>query len=66
MSLLILAFERWALGVFLAEVVIEHEQEHEQEKYKESKTKRRNQMYKKLPPPTPDRREGRLFPPEQS
>jgi hypothetical protein len=21
---------------------------------------------KKLPPPTPDRREGRLFPPEQS
>src|SRR3954453_20745672 len=23
-------------------------------------------VYKKLPPPTPDRREGRLFPPEQS
>ena len=49
------------MGVFPANVVIEHEQEHEQEK-----EKKREYIPKKLPPPTPDRREGRLFPPEQS
>ena len=39
---------------------IEQEQDHEQEESRE-------RLYpKKLPPPTPDRREGRLFPPEQS
>jgi hypothetical protein len=31
-----------------------------------SKKKAANVFPKKLPPPTPDRREGRLFPPEQS
>jgi hypothetical protein len=31
-----------------------------------ARRKRRTFAPKKLPPPTPDRREGRLFPPEQS
>jgi hypothetical protein len=31
-----------------------------------SKKKAANVRRQKLPPPTPDRREGRLFPPEQS
>src|SRR4029077_19629180 len=31
-----------------------------------ARRKRRTFGSKKLPPPTPDRREGRLFPPEQS
>jgi hypothetical protein len=31
-----------------------------------ARRKRRTFGAKKLPPPTPDRREGRLFPPEQS
>jgi hypothetical protein len=39
---------------------IEQEQDHEQEESGE------RFGAKKLPPPTPDRREGRLFPPEQS
>jgi len=39
---------------------IEQEQDHEQEE----SSKRLSP--KKLPPPTPDRHEGRLFPPEQS
>jgi len=39
---------------------IEQEQHHEQEESRERLGP------KKLPPPTPDRREGRLFPPEQS
>ena len=49
--------ERWRLGVGFAHALIEHEQG--QEKEAEFRPK-------KLPPPTPDRREGRLFPPEQS
>jgi hypothetical protein len=53
--------ERWALGVCFAEALIEHEQAHEQEQEETAKCR-----LKKLPPPTPDRREGRLFPPEQS
>src|SRR5690349_8426241 len=55
------AIERWMLGVCFAEALIEHEQEHEQEHEERAKF-----PSKKLPPPTPDRREGRLFPPEQS
>jgi hypothetical protein len=39
---------------------IEQEQDREQEQSSE------HLRPKKLPPPTPDRREGRLFPPEQS
>jgi hypothetical protein len=49
------------LGVSSAQAVIEHEHEHEQEQEERAEFRR-----KKLPPPTPDRREGRLFPPEQS
>jgi hypothetical protein len=41
---------------------IEQEQDHEQEQ----EESRERLCPKKLPPPTPDRREGRLFPPEQS
>jgi hypothetical protein len=41
---------------------IEQEQVHEQEQ----EESRERLCPKKLPPPTPDRREGRLFPPEQS
>jgi len=48
----------WALSVSVH--AIEQEQDHEQEESRE------HQGPKKLPPPTPDRREGRLFPPEQS
>ena len=56
---------RCALVVFPSNVVIEHEQEHEQEKENENENET-DYIPKKLPPPTPDRREGRLFPPEQS
>jgi len=59
------------LGVCFAQALIEHEHppssiygaagEHEQEQ-----EERERISLKKLPPPTPDRREGRLFPPEQS
>jgi len=41
---------------------IEQEQDHEQEQEESGE----RLCPKKLPPPTPDRREGRLFPPEQS
>jgi hypothetical protein len=51
------------LGVSFAQALIEHEQEHGQEHEQEE---RAEFGLKKLPPPTPDRREGRLFPPEQS
>ena len=53
--------ERWTLGVCFAEALIEHEQKHEQEHEEGAEF-----PSKKLPPPTPDRREGWLFPPEQS
>src|SRR5437868_11056977 len=65
--------ERWTLNVgrLFAQALIEHEHppssiygaagEHEQEQ-----EERERISLKKLPPPTPDRREGRLFPPEQS
>jgi hypothetical protein len=43
----------------------EHEQEQDRSKSK-SKKKEPDFVCKKLPPPTPDGREGRLFPPEQS
>src|SRR5262249_34198671 len=39
------------------------EQEHDRQQ--EQKETGRRLACKKLPPPTPDRREGRLFPPEQ-
>src|SRR5262249_7751823 len=41
---------------------IEQEQDHEQEQEESGE----RLSPKKLPPPTPDGREGRLFPPEQS
>jgi len=40
---------------------IEQEQDHQQEQEESG-----NVCPQKVPPPTPDRREGRLFPPEQS
>jgi hypothetical protein len=48
----------WPLSVSVH--AIEQEQDHEQEESRERLGP------KKLPPPTPDRHEGRLFPPEQS
>jgi hypothetical protein len=48
----------WPLSVSVH--AIEQEQDHEQEESRERGGP------KKLPPPTPDRHEGRLFPPEQS
>jgi hypothetical protein len=45
------------LGVFFAQAVVEQSK---------SKKKEADFACKKLPPPTPDGREGRLFPPEQS
>jgi hypothetical protein len=47
------------LGVFFAQAVIEQSKS-------TSKKKEADFVCKKLPPPTPDGREGRLFPPEQS
>jgi hypothetical protein len=52
--------ERRTLGVCFGESLIEHEHDHEQAQREEGKI-----FPKKIPPPTPDRREGRLFPPEQ-
>src|SRR5207248_6105373 len=52
---------RWSLSVCFTEALIEHEHEREQEQEEPA-----DFAPKKLPPPTPDRREGRLFPPEQS
>jgi hypothetical protein len=54
---------RWTFGVerFRSDAT-EQEQDHEQEQEESGK----RLSPKKLPPPTPDRREGRLFPPEQS
>jgi hypothetical protein len=58
--------KRWTLSVGrFVQAVIEQEQEHEQDQeyeYEESM----DFVRKKVPPPTPDRHEGRLFPPEQS
>src|SRR5262245_49922179 len=48
----------WPLSVSVH--AIEQEQDHEQEESGERWSP------EKLPPPTPDRHEGRLFPPEQS
>jgi hypothetical protein len=50
-----LSVRRWAFDVS-SHAAIEQEQEESAERFNS----------KKLPPPTPDRREGRLFPPEQS
>src|SRR5215472_6311688 len=56
-----LDFDIWTFGVESdCSDAIEQEQDHEQEESAEGFNA------KKLPPPTPDRREGRLFPPEQS
>jgi hypothetical protein len=49
------------LGVFFAQAVIEQSKSTSRSKKKEA-----DFVCKKLPPPTPDGREGRLFPPEQS
>jgi hypothetical protein len=58
--------KRWMLSVDrFVQAVIEQELEHEQDQeydYGEGL----DFVPKKVPPPTPDRREGRLFPPEQS
>jgi hypothetical protein len=56
--------KRWPLSVGpFVQAVIEQEHEQDQEyEYEESM----DFVSKKVPPPTPDRREGRLFPPEQS
>jgi hypothetical protein len=54
-------FDPAALGVFFSGAI---EQEHDHEE--EQEEIRMTFCRKKLPPPTPDRREGRLFPPEQS
>ena len=52
--------KRWTLSVGrFVQAVIEQDQDYE---YEESM----DFVCKKVPPPTPDRREGRLFPPEQS
>ena len=54
---------RWTLCVErFFQALIEQEREHEQEQ----EEKGRFSAPKKVPPPTPDGREGRLFPPEQS
>src|SRR5262245_37208767 len=51
----------FGVGSFCSDA-IEQEQDHEQEQEQSSE----RFVPKNLPPPTPDRREGRLFPPEQS
>src|SRR6266478_7071339 len=52
---------RWTLCVErFFQALIEQEHDHEQEE------RGRRLSAKKVPPPTPDGREGRLFPPEQS
>jgi hypothetical protein len=60
-----LDLERWAFSFTQAMIEQEHEQEQDRSKSK-SKKKEADFVCKKLPPPTPDGREGRLFPPEQS
>jgi hypothetical protein len=60
-----LDLERWAFSFIQAMIDQEHEQEQDRSKSK-SKKKEPDFVCKKLPPPTPDGREGRLFPPEQS
>jgi hypothetical protein len=60
-----LDLERWAFSFIQAMIEQEHEQEQDRSKSK-SKKKEPDFVCKKLPPPTPDGREGRLFPPEQS